>query len=79
MLVLRSRVANGQPFCSSCGKVQPPRQAGYFDIFDLPQKLDLDVRALEKQFYRYSRKLHPMSTLARRSRSRNGASLRLRC
>jgi molecular chaperone HscB len=25
----------------------------------LPQKLDLDVPALEKQFYRYSRKLHP--------------------
>jgi molecular chaperone HscB len=39
--------------------VQPPRQAGYFDIFDLPQKLNLDVQALEKQFYRYSRKLHP--------------------
>jgi molecular chaperone HscB len=52
-------VVNGQPFCSSCGKVQPPRQAGYFDMFDLPQKLNLDVQALEKQFYRYSRKLHP--------------------
>ena len=52
-------VANGQPFCSSCAKVQPPRQAGYFDMFDLPQKLNLDVQALEKQFYRYSRKLHP--------------------
>jgi molecular chaperone HscB len=25
----------------------------------LPPKLDLDVQALEKQFYRYSRKLHP--------------------
>jgi molecular chaperone HscB len=52
-------VTNGQPFCGSCGKVQPPRQAGYFDMFDLPQKLNLDVQALEKQFYRYSRKLHP--------------------
>jgi molecular chaperone HscB len=28
-------------------------------MFDLPQKLNLDVQALEKQFYRYSRKLHP--------------------
>ena len=28
-------------------------------MFGLPPKLDLDVKALEKQFYRYSRKLHP--------------------
>jgi molecular chaperone HscB len=28
-------------------------------MFGLPPKLDLDVIALEKQFYRYSRKLHP--------------------
>ena len=28
-------------------------------MFGLPPKLDLDVQALEKQFYRYSRKLHP--------------------
>jgi molecular chaperone HscB len=52
-------VAEGQPFCGSCGKVQPPRQADYFGMFGLPPKLDLDVQALEKQFYRYSRKLHP--------------------
>src|ERR1700722_18624899 len=52
-------VAGGQPFCAECGKVQPPQQADYFAMFGLPQKLDLDVKALEKQFYRYSRKLHP--------------------
>jgi molecular chaperone HscB len=52
-------VADGQPFCASCGKVQPPQQADYFAMFGLPPKLDLDVQALEKQFYRYSRKLHP--------------------
>jgi molecular chaperone HscB len=28
-------------------------------MFSLPPKLNLDVQALEKQFYRYSRKLHP--------------------
>jgi molecular chaperone HscB len=53
------QVADGQPFCASCGKVQPPQQTGYFAMFGLPLKLDLDVQALEKQFYRYSRKLHP--------------------
>jgi molecular chaperone HscB len=52
-------VPDGQPFCASCGKVQPPKQAGYFDTFGLPPNLNLDTQALEKQFYRYSRKLHP--------------------
>ncbi|MDX6462964.1 MAG: molecular chaperone HscB [Acidobacteriaceae bacterium] len=52
-------VADGQPFCGSCGKVQPPQPANYFAMFGLPPKLNLDVPALEKQFYRYSRKLHP--------------------
>jgi molecular chaperone HscB len=52
-------VTDGQPFCPSCGKVQPPRDADYFGMFGLPPKLDLDLQALEKQFYRYSRKLHP--------------------
>jgi molecular chaperone HscB len=31
----------------------------YFEFFDLPRKLTLDVAALEKQFYTMSRRLHP--------------------
>jgi len=31
----------------------------YFEFFDLPTKLQIDVLALEKQFYVLSRKLHP--------------------
>jgi molecular chaperone HscB len=31
----------------------------YFEFFNLPRKLTLDVAALEKQFYAMSRKLHP--------------------
>jgi len=31
----------------------------YFEFFDLPRKLTLDVAALEKQFYAMSRRLHP--------------------
>jgi molecular chaperone HscB len=31
----------------------------YFEFFDLPRKLTLDVVALEKQFYTMSRRLHP--------------------
>lgn len=46
-------------FCESCGKVQPPVPADYFSFFGLPLKLNLDVAALEKDFYELSRKLHP--------------------
>src|SRR5579859_2733945 len=46
-------------FCESCGKVQPPVPADYFSFFGLPLKLNLDVVALEKDFYVLSRKLHP--------------------
>lgn len=37
----------------------PGKTADYFSVFDLPRKLTVDVPALEKQFYRLSRKLHP--------------------
>jgi molecular chaperone HscB len=46
-------------FCTSCGKVQPAAPVDYFAFFGLPRKLNLDVSALEKDFYLLSRKLHP--------------------
>jgi molecular chaperone HscB len=46
-------------FCDSCGKVQPPRPVDYFTFFGLPRKLNLDLAALDKDFYGLSRKLHP--------------------
>ena len=46
-------------FCEACGKVQPPAPVDYFTFFGLPRKLDLDVAALDKDFYELSRKLHP--------------------
>jgi molecular chaperone HscB len=46
-------------FCDSCGKLQPARPTDYFSFFGMPRKLNLDVAALEKEFYRLSRKLHP--------------------
>jgi molecular chaperone HscB len=52
-------LAGHVPFCAACGKVQPPGDAGYFEILSLPRKLNLDLPALEKQFYHFSRKLHP--------------------
>jgi molecular chaperone HscB len=55
-----SALAAGAPFCDACGKVQGPT-AGvtYFDVFGLPRKLALDTSALERAFYKLSRKLHP--------------------
>lgn len=46
-------------FCETCGKVQPPAPVDYFTFLGLPRKLNLDVAALEKDFYELSRKLHP--------------------
>ncbi len=46
-------------FCGSCGKVQPPQPVDYFTFFGLPPKLNVNVPALEKEFYELSRKLHP--------------------
>ena len=46
-------------FCHSCGKVQPPVPVDYFSFFGLPPRLNVDVAALEKDFYVLSRKLHP--------------------
>ncbi len=46
-------------FCTACGKVQPPAPVDYFAFFGLPQKLNLDIALLEREFYKLSRKLHP--------------------
>jgi molecular chaperone HscB len=46
-------------YCQSCGKVQPATPVDYFRFFGLGRKLNLDVAALERDFYALSRKLHP--------------------
>jgi molecular chaperone HscB len=55
-----SAATGGAHFCQSCGKIQPlPRGADYFAIFGLPQKLTIDLPALEQRFHSLSWKLHP--------------------
>ena len=39
--------------------MQPPAPVDYFSFFGLPRKLNLDLSALEREFYSLSRKLHP--------------------
>jgi molecular chaperone HscB len=47
-------------FCAACGRIQPlAAEANYFEVFALPRKLRLDAVALEREFYRLSRRLHP--------------------
>ena len=46
-------------FCPHCSKIQPPPGGDYFSVFGLDQKLDLDLAALEHEFHRLSRKVHP--------------------
>jgi molecular chaperone HscB len=47
----------------------------YFSIFGLPQKLTIDTAALERDFYKLSRKLHP-DLFARKSVEEQAWSLR---
>ncbi len=46
-------------FCPHCSKIQPPPGGDYFSVFSLKPRLNLDMPALEHEFHRLSRKLHP--------------------
>jgi molecular chaperone HscB len=46
-------------FCPHCSKIQPPPGGDYFSVFGLEPRLNLDLAALEHEFHRLSRKLHP--------------------
>ncbi|MGD0095092.1 MAG: Fe-S protein assembly co-chaperone HscB [Terracidiphilus sp.] len=46
-------------FCPHCSKIQPPPGGDYFSVFGIEPKLNLDLAALEHEFHRLSRRLHP--------------------
>lgn len=46
-------------FCPHCSKIQPPPGGDYFSVFGLEPQLNLDLSALEHEFHRMSRRLHP--------------------
>jgi molecular chaperone HscB len=51
---------NADLFCGACGRIQAiSSDISYFEVFGLPTKLRLDASALECEFYRLSRRLHP--------------------
>jgi molecular chaperone HscB len=45
--------------CPDCGKVQPASNTDYFQVFGLPRGVTVDRAALEQEFHRLSRRLHP--------------------
>lgn len=46
-------------FCPHCSKIQPPPGGDFFSVFGLDPRLNLDLPALETEFHRLSRKVHP--------------------
>jgi molecular chaperone HscB len=57
--VLDAAPAQSPLLCPACGKVQPASNADYFQVFGLDPKLGVDTAALEREFHRLSRRLHP--------------------
>ena len=46
-------------FCPDCSKIQPPISGEFFSVFGLEHRLNIDLAALEQEFHRLSRRLHP--------------------
>jgi molecular chaperone HscB len=46
-------------FCPHCSKIQPPTGGTYFSLFGLKPQLNIDLPALETEFHRLSRQVHP--------------------
>jgi molecular chaperone HscB len=46
-------------FCPHCSKIQPPPGGDFFQVFGLARSFVIDLPALEHEFHRLSRKVHP--------------------
>jgi molecular chaperone HscB len=46
-------------FCPDCSKIQPPTGGDFFSVFGIERRLNIDLAALEQEFHRLSRRLHP--------------------
>lgn len=55
-----NKETTSQEYCSECGRILPPIERNYFDVFGLPvDRLVIDTSQLEKRFLELSRKYHP--------------------
>jgi molecular chaperone HscB len=46
-------------FCPHCSKIQPAAAGDFFRVFGLERQFAIDLPALELEFHRLSRKVHP--------------------
>jgi molecular chaperone HscB len=54
------RETTSPEYCSECGRILPPTERNYFNVFGLPaDRLEIDIPQLEKRFLELSRKYHP--------------------
>jgi molecular chaperone HscB len=61
-------------FCPHCSKIQPAAAGDFFRVFGLERAFEIDHEALEQEFHRLSRKLHP-DRFARSSETERQLSL----
>ena len=61
-------------FCPHCSKIQPAAAGDYFRVFGLERGFQIDLAALEQEFHRLSRKVHP-DRFARSSETERQLSL----
>ena len=55
-----NKETTSKEYCSECGRILPPAERNYFDVFGLPvDRLVIDIPQLEKRFLELSRKYHP--------------------
>ena len=66
-------------FCPHCSKIQPPPGGDFFQVFGLERRFAIDLSALEHEFHRLSRKVHPTALPAPMKTSGSGAWPIQRC
>jgi len=55
----RGPVAAREPFCATCGAVQPPGAADPFARLGLAPNFEIDRAALDRRYFDLQRRLHP--------------------
>jgi len=66
----RGPVAARDPFCATCGAVQPPAQLDAFARLGVPRAYDVDEAGLQRRYFDLQRRLHPDRFAAKSARER---------
>jgi molecular chaperone HscB len=66
----RGPTPSGEPFCATCGAVQPPGQLDHFRRLGLERGFGLDPAEVERRYFALQRRLHPDRFATRSPRER---------